>query len=177
VKVARIVIGGLVGLVLLVVAVGAALPREHVATMTTTVTAPADSVWRVLTDPAAYPAWRADVQRVDLLPAGGAATLAWREHTSQGGMSLVADSLEPPRRMVARILDEGQPFGGTWEYGLSPDSASAGRTRVTITERGWVSNPIFRFVSRFVFGHHRTLDIYLRALSRRFGPEVAPTRG
>lgn len=25
-------------------------------------------------------------------------------------------------------------------------------------EDGWVANPIFRFVSRFVIGHHATMD-------------------
>jgi hypothetical protein len=45
---------------------------------------------------------------------------------------------------------------------------------VTITERGLVGNPIFRFVSRFVIGQTATMDSYLRALGKRFGEEVTP---
>ena len=170
-KIALIVIGALAGLVLVIAIIGAMLPRDHVATMATTVAAPPDSVWAALTDVAAYPSWRSDLKSVDVV---SKAPLSWREVRSQGSMTLTAEAFEPPRRMVARIRDEGQPFGGAWEYSVAPDSA--GRTRVTITERGWVSNPIFRFVSRYVIGHYSTLDGYLRALSRKFGAEITPTR-
>jgi hypothetical protein len=40
---------------------------------------------------------------------------------------------------------------------------------VTITEDGEVSNALFRFMSRYVFGHTATLDAYLASLARRFG--------
>ena len=86
---------------------------------------------------------------------------------------MVVESAEPPKRMVARIVDQDLPFGGRWEYDIVPDGPDA--SRVTITERGWVSNPIFRFVSRFVMGHTATLDAYLRALGKHFGSEPTPT--
>jgi hypothetical protein len=43
---------------------------------------------------------------------------------------------------------------------------------VRITEDGEVYNPIFRFMSRFVFGHTHTMDAYLRALGKATGQEV-----
>jgi hypothetical protein len=91
-------------------------------------------------------------------------------------MTVAAEAFEPPRRMICRIQDKGMPFGGAWEYQVAPAAGDTTKTVVTITERGWVSNPIFRFVSKFVMGHYSTLDTYLRALSRRFGSEVAPSR-
>jgi hypothetical protein len=66
---------------------------------------------------------------------------------------------------VTRIADPDQPFGGTWTFELT--RAGAG-TRVTITERGEVYNPIFRFLSRFVFGHTATLESCLLALERKW---------
>jgi uncharacterized protein YndB with AHSA1/START domain len=174
-KWALIILGSLFSLVALIALIGAMQPRDHVATMTATIAAPADTVWAALTDVAAYPTWRTGVKSVDVLSKAGA-PLSWRETTGQGPMTFSVESFEPPRRMVARIVDEGQPFGGAWEYVVSPDRTDAGKTRVTITERGWVSNPIFRFVSRFVMGHHGTLDTFLRALSRKFGAEVVPAR-
>ena len=170
-----IVLGSLFAVIALIALIGAMQPRDHVATMTATINAPADKVWAALTDVAAYPTWRSELKSVDVLSNPGA-PLSWRENSSQGPMTLSVELFEPPRRMVARITDEGQPFGGAWEYVVAPDSADAGKTRVTITERGWVSNPIFRFVSRFVMGHYGTLDAYLRALGRKFGAEVVPTR-
>ena len=174
-KWALIIVGSLFSLIALIALIGAMQPRDHVATMTATIAAPANTVWAALTEVAAYPTWRTGLKSVDVLSKPGA-PLSWRETTSQGPMTFTAEAFEPPKRMVARIMDEGQPFGGAWEYAVSADSADAGKTRVTITERGWVSNPIFRFVSRFMMGHYSTLDTYLRALSRKFGAEVAPAR-
>lgn len=102
--------------------------------------------------------------------------LSWREHTEQGVMTFAVEAFEPPRRMVGRIADKNLPFGGAWEYVLAPDATDPGKTRVTITERGYVTNPIFRFVSRFLIGHYSTLDTYLKDLGRKFGNVVAPTR-
>lgn len=170
-----IIAGALIGLIVLVALVGAMLPRDHVATMSTVIPAPPDRVWATLTDVSSYPAWRSDVRRVEVL-SQPPAPLSWREHGSQGAMTFAVETFEPPRRMVGRIADKNLPFGGAWEYVLAPDSADPNKTLVMITERGYVTNPIFRFVSRFVIGHHATLETYLRALSRKFGSEVAPSR-
>jgi uncharacterized protein YndB with AHSA1/START domain len=172
-KWALIIVGGIVCIVVLIAIVGALLPRDHVATMSATITAPADRVWAALTDAGGYPQWRSDVKKVDVL---SSSPLSWREHNKQGSMTLAAEEFQPPRRMVARIQDKDMPFGGAWEYQVAPDSSDPSRTRVTITERGWVSNPIFRFVSRYVMGHYSTLDSYLRALGRKFGSDVTPAR-
>ena len=166
-------LGALAAVVIVVAVIGAMLPRDHVATMSTTIAAPPDKVWAAITDVSGYPSWRSDVQKVDVLSAN---PLSWTEHTKQGAMTLATEAFEPPRRMVGRIKDEGAPFGGAWEYRLSPAPNDSTKTVVTITERGWVSNPIFRFVSKYVMGHYSTLDSYLRALSRKFGPEQTPAR-
>jgi hypothetical protein len=65
---------------------------------------------------------------------------------------------------VSRIADKKLPFGGTWTYELK--AADRG-TALTIREDGEVYNPVFRFVSRYVFGHYATLDGYLKALETR----------
>ena len=46
-----------------------------------------------------------------------------------------------------------------------------GGTQVKITEEGDVSNVLFRFMSRYVFGHTATIDSYLAAIARHFGEE------
>lgn len=170
---ALIVVGALIGLVALCAVIGLMLPRDHVATMTTVIPAPPDSVWKTITDVGAYPTWRADLQTVEVL---SQTPLAWREHGKQGALSFRAEDVGPPQRMVARITDQDQPFGGAWEYQLAADAGNAAHTRVTITERGWVSNPIFRFVSRFIIGHYSSIDGYLRALGRKYNSQAAPVR-
>src|SRR5688572_930797 len=109
-KWALLVIGGLVGIILLIALIGALQPRDHVATMTATISAPADRVWSALTDVTAYPSWRSDVQRIEVV-AQPPAPLSWREHTKQGAMTFAVEAFEPPRRMVGRIADKNLPFG------------------------------------------------------------------
>jgi uncharacterized protein YndB with AHSA1/START domain len=170
-----IVLAALAGLVILVTIIGATLPRDHVASMSAVIPAPQDNVWAAITDVAAYPTWRSDVKRVEIV-SHPPAPLSWREESGQGTMTLAVETFEPARRMVARIADQDLPFGGAWEYVLAPDGADSTRTRLTITERGFVSNPVFRFVSRFVMGHYSGIDRYLKALGRKVGAEVTPQR-
>lgn len=165
-------LGVLVVIVGLVAVIGLMLPRDHVASTTTTISAPADSVWEALVNVTDYPRWRTDVRSVDVLVAEGATR--WREHTRQDAITFERTDAQRPTRLETRIADETLPFGGTWTWNLAPDASG---TRVTITERGFVTNPIFRFMSRFVFGHHAAQEDFLRALGRRFGHDVEITRG
>lgn len=163
-------VGVVVALVLAVAAIGYFLPVAHVASVAATIPAPPESVWTAVASPATYDRWHPGVSRVDVLPPVNGRP-SWRETSGDGTITYVAEASEPPRRFVARIADHDLPFGGTWEYRLAPEGTG---TRVTVTERGEVYNPIFRFVSRFVVGHTKTLTDYLKALGRRFGSEAAP---
>ena len=51
---------------------------------------------------------------------------------------------------------------------------SDGATTLTITEEGEIYNPVFRFMSRFIFGYHGTQHAFLKALGTKFGEEVRP---
>jgi uncharacterized protein YndB with AHSA1/START domain len=166
-----IAVGTLVVLIALIALIGAMLPRDHVASVTARISAKPEDVWTTITTPAAFPQWRSDVKRVELLPAT-ATGASWREHGSNGAITYVVETWEPPRRFVGRIADQGLPFGGSWEYRVEPDGAAG--ARVTITERGSIYNPVFRFVSRFIMGYTGTVTGYLKALARHFGGEVTP---
>lgn len=167
-----IIAGVLVGIVLVVVLMGTMLPRDHVASTSATIPAPPDSVWHAITDVAAAPQWR-DVKRVEILSRNGEA-FRWREVSGFGPITFVQEEAVAPRRFVSRIADTDQGFGGTWTFEIEP---AANASRVTITERGFVSNPLFRFMSRFVFGYHGAQESYLRALGKKFGGAVTPVRG
>jgi hypothetical protein len=82
----------------------------------------------------------------------------------------------PPHRLVTRVKETQRNFGGTWTIAIVavPDpSSGSGQTAslVTITEDGWVANPIFRFMSRLVIGHHATMDTLLKQVAKKFGEE------
>ena len=77
---------------------------------------------------------------------------------------------QPPHRLVTRVAEQEKNFGGTWTIAI--DAAASG-SRVTITEDGWVANPIFRVVSRLVIGHHATLDGMLRQVAKALNEPAA----
>ena len=162
---------GLLAIVVIITVIGALLPRDHVAALTARIAATPDTVWHTITNVAGHTAWRPDVGRVEVLAPSDKGP-SWREHSRHGVITMVVERWEPPRHLVTRIADVGLPFAGRWEYRIEPDGAGA--SQVTITERGTVHNPIFRFVSRFVMGHTATIDGYLRALGRKFGAEPTP---
>ena len=81
----------------------------------------------------------------------------------------VLDS-RPPHRLVTRVTEKEKNFGGTWTIDLTP--ADAGST-ITIVEDGWVANPIFRFVSRVVIGHHATMDGMLKKVAASLNENAA----
>lgn len=74
-------------------------------------------------------------------------------------------------KLVARIVDRDLGYSGSWTYAFSD---TPGGTLVSITENGEVSNILFRFLARFVFGHTSTMDAYLTALGGKFGEKVTP---
>jgi uncharacterized protein YndB with AHSA1/START domain len=193
-----VVIGVLVLLVAVIVVIGMLLPQNHVAARTVRVRQTPEQVFAIISDVEKVPTWRADVTRVEILPADEG-RMMFREHGSDA-VTYRVETSEPPRRRVVRIADANLPYGGTWTYEVtpaapavtassvgaaSPAPASGARadaeaaaltplTQITITERGEVYNPIFRFMSRFVFSHHATIDAYLTALGKKLGESVTP---
>ena len=155
--------GLLVALVLLVLVVGWMLPVKHRAVRSATLPATSEQVWSLITDVDAFPSWRSDVKSVTRLPDRGG-QMVWVEEGSNGRMTLAVERSEAPRQLVSRIADPDLPFGGTWTYVIAP--ASNGTT-LSITEDGEVYNPIFRFMSRFVFGHDATMAAYLSAAQKK----------
>lgn len=154
----------LIAIMVIVVGVGYALPVKHTATRTANVRAPRDSVYALITNFTAFPTWRAGVTSVETV-AHADGVVSYREKGKDGDILYVVDESVAPSRLVTRIADAKLPFGGTWTFDLTERD---GQTEVRITEHGEVYNPLFRFMSRFVFGHTSTIDAYLVDLSRRF---------
>jgi uncharacterized protein YndB with AHSA1/START domain len=157
--------GVLAAIVLVIVLVGWMLPVAHVASGSVRLARPSEEIHAIVSDVASYPAWWADMTQIEMLPPVDGRT---RFRQFMGADPVIVEVLEsvPPTRFVTRIADPDQPFGGTWTLEIAPDGTGS---RLTVIERGEVYNPVFRFVSRFVFGHTATIDSFLRALQRKAG--------
>ena len=166
-----IAIGVLVALVLCVVLIGWSLPKHHRVTVTRGYVAKPEAMFALISDVGAYPSWRTDVTKVEVVPKDGG-RLRWRETTKGNGpITYVMEEAVPNQKLVARIADTNLPFGGAWTYELTPGTNGVG---LSITEDGDVYNPIFRFVSRFVVGHTATIERYLDDVEKRFPGVIVP---
>jgi uncharacterized protein YndB with AHSA1/START domain len=167
-----LIVGGLIALVLLLVVIGLLLPRTHRATSAVQISKPPAEVWAAIRDlgrvPEFWPEIKTSVRQPDR-----DGKEAWLQTMKNGfALPLVIEEDQPPARLVTRIAIEGKaPFGGSWIYEVAE---SGGGTRVTLTEDGFVDNPLFRVISKMT-GYHSTLDGYLKALARKFGESTQPT--
>lgn len=134
-----IVVALIVSLAVAAWLVGLLLPVAHVASRTATFAVPPDALYDILADRERYKEW-------------------WDDDTP----TTVVESRRP-ERLVTRVV-EGLPFGGTWTFEVV---AEGNGSRLTITERGEVYNPLFRVMSRYVIGHTATIDRFLAALATR----------
>lgn len=159
-----LVLGIILGPILLMVVIGLFLPKAHTAERTAEFATSPEALWQVITDVEQAPAWRRGVKSVERLPDRNGKP-AWKEVNAHGGLPFSVEVTEPPRKYVTRIIDDGMPFGGTWTYTLEPKTG--GGSTLTIREDGLVHNPLFRFLSRFLFGHHATMDGYLEDLRQQ----------
>jgi uncharacterized protein YndB with AHSA1/START domain len=166
-----IIMGTLAVLFALMAIIGLFVSREHRATSTITLRQPADSIWKVIRDIGGTPAWFSAMEKAERLPDRNGHEV-WREKMSGFDVPMIVLESSPSRKLVTQIDPKARAaFGGTWTYELAPDS---GGTRVSVTETGWIGNPVFRFMARFLFGYYGSLDKYLRALAKRFGEKAEP---
>ena len=173
-KLVIIIAGSLIGLLLIIVAIvvllGARLPKEHVASRSILLHRTPAEIYALVHDFASMPKWRHDVQRVDVTiqPDG---RIQFREIGGHGVVNFEVAEDVPGERMVTRILDTDLGYSGQWTYVLATEEDS---TRLTITEHGEVSNVLFRFMSKYVFGHTATMDAYLSAVAKHFRESSTP---
>ena len=165
-KVLLIIVGIVVGLVLIVIAVGYSLPVNHRAQAAATFNAPPDSVFALITNVEAFPSWRAGIKSAQRVPSTDGKQ-RFREVSGNGTMSYLMETIDPPRKLVTRIDDKSLPFGGSWTYEVIPVGSTQSTLR--ITEDGEIYNPLFRFVARFIMGYESTINEYLASAKKKLG--------
>jgi hypothetical protein len=162
-----IALASIVALVAVVQVVGMMLPVKHRASSSRSLPATPDRVWEVLTDVDRHPQWRSGLESVTKTSDD---PLTWTEKSSMGEMPLKTEVFEPGHKWVARIVAEKLPFGGTWTYALQPEGHG---TKLIITEDGEVYSPFFRFMSKFVFGHTKTQEVFLSDIEKYLAKEAS----
>jgi hypothetical protein len=160
------IIGGVLLLAGVMALIGSMLPKAHVASRSILLHRTPQEVYSVVRDFNSAPKWRADVKRIEV-----ESPVYFREEGKNGTINYELVEDVPAQRMVTRIRDTDLGYSGQWTYSFTPEN---GGTRVTIREDGEVSNVLFRFMSRYIFGQTSTMDSYLTSLAKHFGEEAAP---
>ena len=151
----------LVVLVSIMLIVGYLLPVKHSAKVSANIPAPPDSVWQRISQPDKFSSWRKDIKNIQLISAD-----EWIETSSHNDkIPFKIREAVPNHKLVTVINTRKLPFGGSWTYELRPNGNG---TEITITEDGEVYNPLFRFMSKFIFGHTATMKSYMKNLETSF---------
>ena len=132
----------LVGLVGVMALAGYLLPVGHEASRSAEFNKPPEAVFALVSDLNNYRSW-------------------W------DGAEVKSEVVESvaPTKLVTKVVGETQ-FGGTWTFEITP---TPGGSRLTITERGEIYNPVFRILAKLVFGYTSTMEDCLAAAQKRLG--------
>jgi hypothetical protein len=143
---------------------GVTLPVDHRISVSGTVAAPPDRVYARIADFVHGPAWRPQLESVQVLPKDDSRD-AWVEDYGSGQkMQFVALTSAPPDKAghgMREVQTKDPSYGGTWTYALSP-GPRPDTTTLTITEAGYINPPIYRFVMAHILGPTKNLNDYMR---------------
>ena len=153
----------------LVFAVGVLVPKEHEASVRAVVAAEEDVVWEKVSQMESWPTWHADIEGMERMPDREGKPY-WLMQSSWGDMPQIVDEVSPAQRLVTIIPEDADlGYSGSWTWELEESDEG---TVLTITERGLVTNPLMRFVSRFVMGYHGSLRTFQEQLGGDIGQPV-----
>lgn len=146
---------------------GSALPRERETSRSAVIDVPAHTLFPVLLTPEAYPEWRTGITRVDRPDSD-----RFTEHGPDGPITFRIIDRTPSSRLVIAVDDPEQVFSGTWTFELEPAGPAGRSTRLRITERSEVANPVMRAIARVMIDPAESIDTFLKDLGRRYGQDV-----
>lgn len=157
-KILLIILIVIVVLVLAMYLWGKSLPLGHSASLSHTFKAPVDTIWNLVADRTTYSKWRG--VKLEILN-----DTTWKE-VIMGNMVLMEELERVENEKLVTLIskeNKNMGFGGSWTFEVKPDGDG---TRLTITENGEVYNPIFRFLSKNVFGHTATQKQFYKQMDK-----------
>ena len=163
----KIVILSTISLIMVIMVVwfiGSRLPRQHEVVLSVNLNADIQAVWHLLNDFKAYPEWRPSVVRVQRL-SDHQGKEVWQE-SDRHGHDVAYATMESifNERIIRRIVTPGLPYGGQWILALSPTSSGCS---LSITEQGEIYNPMFKIMSKYVFGYDASIKRFIADVKSR----------
>jgi uncharacterized protein YndB with AHSA1/START domain len=164
--------GVLAALILLIALAGLFFAKGHVVNRSLSLQQTPETIWQAVSDFANVPSWWGMVTKAEQPKKDEPAV--WREtYTGNYGILLRTTEFTPPKRLVRTIADEKGPFRGRWEYDIVPNEQGS---TIIITEHGEIPNPFFRFMARMFMDPAMYIEMYLKALAKKFNETAVPEK-
>lgn len=149
-----------VGSLALMYSIGMMLPEHHIAKAEITVRSPPFEVAQLIRDIEGHPRWRSEVTEIKVVERN-ATQVRYVEQSRDDTIAFQFKEERPGTRFRNTIVEPNFPFSGYWVIQVNPLD---GGTAISIEEHGSVTNPVFRFLSHFIFGHTSRMKEYLNDL-------------
>lgn len=154
------IIAGIFGFLILFVLSGYLLPKDHIASVERTYSNPPQIVFDTVRNFSKYADWIDGLEKVEV-----ESDTTWTEIYASGDkIRFGIQEEKSPSYMKTKILSEDLPFGGVWEFEINAEGSGS---KLKIIETGFVTNPLFRILSKFVFGHTATMQSFLDNLEAK----------
>jgi len=156
--------------------IGTSIPIWHSAKCGAEIAAPADALFRAIADDGSSASWRPELRTVTLL-SGSGPTAVWQESLKNGQELRLhtvtyEEHMQFQRRakILVRVIpfDPRLGFDGTWAFFVTGSQKTGAPTRVAINEQGHIYNPLYRFLTRYVFGYTSSIRTYITELGAKF---------
>ena len=151
----------LVGLVLVVLVVGAGMNAKHVAKASRLYAAPPERVWTALLSIRQLPLDRSDLANMESVERNRVPASL---DVLGSPVRIEAPTQRPPVQLVVKTVDPNLAYSGTWTIVLAPED---NKTRVTIVEDATIRSRTLRFFVRTILGDEILLDGIFRAITRK----------
>src|ERR1041385_1263241 len=144
----------LIALMVIMMLLGRMLPVKHTASQSKLFISSCNEVWNVVTDVTHWKSWLSDLK--DLSITNDSTFVA-------DGVEYAISNSVPGVSFTTTIITKDLPYGGMWHYVFEKEGEGC---RLTVTEIGEVYNPMFRFMSKYIFGHDGSLRKFMEVLSK-----------
>lgn len=143
--------------------VGLFIPGTHHISVSVILNANRIKVWKVITNYKDMPNWWPNVKSIEKQMKNGKEI--WINTDKHGKKIVFYTSEEKPAKKLIRTIDStGKLFGGSWTYELISVN---NKTRLTITEDGFISQPYVRLMAKLFMKKDATIQDFIFYLKKK----------
>ena len=144
--------------------IGMYLPERDSLMTSKSFQVPKMMIWDALLDFESYPLWKPGVKRIEMLGQNEDGYTRWREYYPTGRQATFEVSEIIPRESIEVVVVESKRTAkGTWIYRCTQyDDAGI----LMVKRFAIVSNPIERFIRRYIDSKYSEADLFVMSLNR-----------